>query len=270
MDPNNSQPTGENQNLNKLEEDLDRLTKEAAATTQPVPETPIQTPQEQPVPPQPMEIPSPPAEPVNVPTQPIETPPAPPNVPVESGKKGMSLMTVAMTLLIIAVVVAVGYVAYTKFIAPTLSPTVVPIQTSLPTEIPMPIITPQSSPSATPDLTANWKTYSNTKDGFSFKYPMTWKEATGSATTGQNSREFRIQTDKSEFINGIVFDKADKTFTEQSWSKQIEISSGKVVLITYTDNIGPGSQGGTQDIQLFTQILSTFKLTDSPPSATPQ
>ena len=176
MDPNNSQPTGENQNLNKLEEDLDRLTKEAAATAQPAPETPVQPPaaettapteSQQSPQPQPLEVSSAPVESIiPPPAQLIETPPAPPNVPVQDGKKGISLMTIAMTLLIIAVFVAVGYIAYTKFIVPAPSPiqTMAPVQTVLPTEMPVVTMTPQasdsgivipsSSPSASPSVSS--------------------------------------------------------------------------------------------------------------------
>jgi hypothetical protein len=37
---------------------------------------------------------------------------------------------------------------------------------------PTPLITPSYSPSSIPDITANWKTYTNTKHNFLFKYPL--------------------------------------------------------------------------------------------------
>lgn len=121
-------------------------------------------------------------------------------------------------------------------------------------------------PTATPDVTANWKTYTNLQEGFSFKYPPAWSESTSSAKIA-NGKEFRIETDKGEFINGTVFNEPDSTFNEQAWSKQIKLNDGKALVITYTNSLGPDAKGGTADIAIFDQILSTFKFTEA--SATP-
>lgn len=37
-----------------------------------------------------------------------------------------------------------------------------------------PVVTSTPQPSPSPDETSNWKTYTNTKNGYSFKYPSDW------------------------------------------------------------------------------------------------
>jgi hypothetical protein len=158
MNPDNNNPQTGASNLQKLEEDLQNLTKEAASTTQPAVAAPVAPLQEQPV-----AVPPPPT---TAPFQPVEMPPVPTNIPVDNGKKGISVMTIAMVLLIIAVVVAVGYMAYTKFMVPT-TPSV---QTTVPTELPT--IIPAL------DVTANWQVFNNSEWGITFKYPSTWSKLT--------------------------------------------------------------------------------------------
>ncbi|MEI6477642.1 MAG: hypothetical protein WCO52_01520 [bacterium] len=62
---------------------------------------------------------------------------------------------------------------------------------ALPTATPLAVATatptPTATPTATPDPTANWKVYTNTKMGFSFKYPTDWKVAVTTDETGGNS-----------------------------------------------------------------------------------
>lgn len=41
-----------------------------------------------------------------------------------------------------------------------------------------PTAPPSPTPTATPDVTANWKTYMDTKNNFSFKYPETYQYLT--------------------------------------------------------------------------------------------
>ena len=45
------------------------------------------------------------------------------------------------------------------------------------------------------------------------------------------------------------------------WSKNIRLSNSKHLLIMYLKNLelGPGAKGGSIDIKIFNQILSTFK-----------
>jgi hypothetical protein len=154
MDANNSQPTGGNSNLNKIEEDLQKLTKEAASTAPVAAEVPAQTSQEipaveplTPVSPQPAPVS---VEPVNVSTTPGETPPPPPNVPVEGDKKGMPLMTIAMGILILALVVVIGYVVYVKVTTPAAPAAVQTVDTPQPTDVPVTDVTPAPDAAATP------------------------------------------------------------------------------------------------------------------------
>lgn len=286
MDPNNSQPTGENPNLSKLEEDLDRLTKEAAATTQPTPETPVQSSQPETVPPlqsQPLEVPSAPAENVVTPVQPIQTPPAPPNVPVAGGKKGISLMTVAMVLLIVAVIVAVSYVVYTKFINPTTPKVVTPVQT--PTPIPVSEVTLQASTSATPDPTADWKTY--TSSNFTFKYPSTWLFDSGNeiSTSSPKIRLLMLnddsmynecmKLDNSQNVENLIVKSYSRVPVNEACASGTD-EMEKWIVSSGSKGYGPGIQYFYNAAQkkeaetFFDEILSTFKFNSSTPSATLQ
>jgi hypothetical protein len=181
MNGDNNNPQSGGQNLQKLEEDLRKITNEAASTTQSAPVVSTQPVQEQPTSVSPPQI--------MTPAQPIEVPPAPTSIPVDGGKKGISVMVIAIVLLIVAMVVAVGYVAYTKFMTPkavqtacTLEaklcpdgssvgrvgpdcefaacPTVIatPIETSMasatPSATPISVLSPSPSASSTPSATA--------------------------------------------------------------------------------------------------------------------
>ena len=143
MNNDNNKPQTEGQNLQKLEEDLQNITKEAAST--------VQSP--------PVAVPQPVVEQTTVVQQPapsvrpVETPPASPNVPVDDGRKGVSVITIAIVLLIVAIVVAFGYMAYVKFVAPAAPSAQTAVPTELPTEVPVPEITPQASGSAMPSVT---------------------------------------------------------------------------------------------------------------------
>ncbi len=114
-------------------------------------------------------------------------------------------------------------------------------------------------PTITPDPTEGWKIYTNEQFGFSFKYPSTWSDETDLNTVKQGNRNFILKTDNNEFVSGVVFDKEDKAFVEEAWSKQVGLNSGKALIISYTDNIGPGSKGGERDLERFNQILTSIK-----------
>jgi len=125
----------------------------------------------------------------------------------------------------------------------------------------IPVTSPSVAPTETADPTANWKTYTNPQYGYSFKYPSTWKNATDPYAVENGNLEFRLQTNNNEFVNGTVFNGKADTSNDLSWSKRISLNNDKSLLITYTDNLGPGSKGGSIDIGIFDQILSTFKFT---------
>ncbi len=143
MNNDNNNPQSGAQNLQKLEEDLQNLTKEAASTVQP-PVVPPATPQQA----QPTVSPPPVVSPV----QPTLTPPAPTDIPVDSGKKGVSVMAIAIVLLVVAIVIAVGYMAYTKFMVPSAPSAPVVVPTKLPVEVPVMETLPPASDSALPDV----------------------------------------------------------------------------------------------------------------------
>ena len=107
-------------------------------------------------------------------------------------------------------------------------------------------------------LTKNWQTYTNNDFGFTFKYPSTWMDETDYSTS--QGREFRLKTDKGEFISAFIFDRLANNSNTQAWSKEMNLKNNKSIKISYTDDYGPGSKGGIIDIDIFDQILSTFKL----------
>ncbi len=122
--------------------------------------------------------------------------------------------------------------------------------------------TPIPTAIPSPDPKTNWKTYTNTQYGFSIQYPQTWKDITSINTIENGNLNFTLQTDKNEFIQGVIFTGMADGSSDQSWSKRIALKNNKSLLLTYTDNLGPGSKGGTIDIEAFNQMLSTFKLLD--------
>lgn len=97
------------------------------------------------------------------PTPPVSPAAAVINQPVSHGKAFRPVMAVAAVLLISGL--SFGAYQFGKNQTPS-SPIVEP-----------PTLSPTvSSPSSNPaDPTANWKTYTNTKYGFSFKYPKIWE-----------------------------------------------------------------------------------------------
>ena len=149
MGPNDQNPQGDSGAVNKLEQDLQNLTEQASVAEQPVPI----------VPPVPM------SQQVSETPTVVPTTQTPPPVPAESAvsvqevpKKGSPLMIIAIVLAVIAVLAVVAYVFGARLLSPQPTPT------------PIVVVTP----SPTPDVAANWKTYTNTKWGYSFKYPSQW------------------------------------------------------------------------------------------------
>lgn len=71
-------------------------------------------------------------------------------------------------------------------------------QTATPTQIVADLTVQQTTPSPTIDETASWETYSNSKYGFSFKYPLDYKVTTSPVTGNQ----YNIVVDKKINANG--------------------------------------------------------------------
>lgn len=175
MNPDNNNQQTDNQNLQKLEQDLEKLTKEAASTVQA--ETQNQT---EVSPTQPFQTQEGSIRQTQVqqetqtqPTQPVTIPQTPPNLPVENNTKGksFSLVTVAILLLVGAIIIVIGYVVFTKFTTPQ---TVKEVSTPTPVATPTLEPTPQATESGTIESIENWKTYTNTKYNYSIKYPPDW------------------------------------------------------------------------------------------------
>lgn len=114
-----------------------------------------------------------PQEPISIQTEPSASPPEQFQQP--SQDKWWKIGFLATLLLFLATAGAFGFHILktrqkespqpTRFPAPV--PTLTPVPTPTPT---LPVI----SPAPTLDPTANWKTYENTKLGFSFKYPNSY------------------------------------------------------------------------------------------------
>lgn len=126
-------------------------------------------------------------QPVPIPTpQPI--PPPPPPAPPPPKNSPWMILWVGVVLLL---GIAIGLLINNKslisgFTIPGLAPT--PTPTTIPT------------PSPTPDPTANWKTYIDTTNGFSLKYPDTYFKFQGDPTLG-----FFIATSATQGGNGPKF-----------------------------------------------------------------
>lgn len=145
-------------------------------------------------------------------------------------------------------------------------------------QIPSPtpqIVSPISIP---PDETAGWKTYINTKYGFSFKYPSEWKVQTGIPNSGLISLEmsndnrffvwFSPSVTISEWLektqSGKIIRKktvVEYTFTViqggsnlESLEYALDVKGNGIVRFV----IEPNSNNSESE-KIFDQILSTFK-----------
>lgn len=158
-----------------------------------------------------------------------------------------------------------------------------------PAELKEDLITP------TPDLTANWKTYTNEKYGYSFKYPSDWKvEISGYSkweTEGFPSVSKANGSYKSVVINFQqdeegVFDPMgnENVFNPEGWGQitigglpsfskkhqggidqyfdayMVKIGEGKYISINITtENPNLSITPDSPNVQIANQILSTFK-----------
>lgn len=129
-------------------------------------------------------------------------------------------LALAIFLLIITSLALAFYLFKDRFLGNTVN-----IPTSVATSSPVPTIDP----------TANWKTYTNTKHGFSFKYPSTW----------------------------IIDTKGDN----EEFNAQVKLRSGSSTIQIYANMDGLGGKG--QDFQKTTQFnldgypLYKYKITQA-------
>jgi hypothetical protein len=289
MDPNNQNPQGDSEAVKKLESDLEALTQKAKAE-QTLPTEPVNIPEEYPTVTNPTIV-TPPV----VPTTPdvAIAQPQTPEVPPKPAKKSSPLMVVAIILIILAVLSVVVYVFGSKFINPK------PVSTPTP----IAVVTP------TPDSTANWKTYTDQINNYSFKYPDGWE--TYVITGGTNDTLMvapKAQVDKVKNTQGsfgggqfltmtINITPSKLSIPQNDEFQQVTSEAAKidgVDALRYSTNIiqdMPGFSAGDRIISVrlnlinksymdiglvdssyqdvFNQILSTFKFISASPSASP-
>jgi len=97
--------------------------------------------------------------------------PAPVSSGVERPQGGSSTMKWLLIILVVIVVLGGGYWLYAKY-----GKTSATTSTASPSPVAVLSISPSAavSPSASSSVPADWKTYTNSTSGFSFKYPSEW------------------------------------------------------------------------------------------------
>lgn len=145
------------------------------------------------------------------------------------------------------------------------------------------------TPIATPDPTANWKTYEDKKYGYEFKYPETWYTgASGDGSILLNDTLFDPKSISEPDQVKIVFEVITKKELIDAYTKMVVVSekqtaSGETFKFVGNTSTKPvfaqilGSDGNLYRfsiptpvyMNIFNQILSTFQLLNSTPSASP-
>lgn len=177
----------------------------------------------------------------------------------ESPKNNNTITVVSMAIFVL---LALGAVAFLYYQNQQLKGMLASYQT---------IPTPTSSATAlaTADPTENWKTYTNSKANYSFKYPEMWVDK-----TSDNDRDvgsFTIDIDGTEKMLGVIFSGEPDLENDKKnggASKSFVISSNKYLFITYVECQGPGCGMGSKQLDIFNQVLSTFKFTEATKTAT--
>jgi len=226
-----------------------------------------------------------------------EAQPPPPQVPpspVTPARKPYLLIIVIslIVILLIAFGASVGMQIGKKRVvveAPPVIPTSIPTQIPEITNIPASPDTSQGGP--TPDATANWKSYTNTFFNYSYKYPNDWDAITAESSELRNLgwSFFGPDPNSNGGLGGVEIFPYSKTIDEylneneqhaevKYLSKSgLTINGIKGVMVQYEGfpvsgygflfkksgyvvNIQVGSRE-TKDVEVFNQILSTFKFT---------
>lgn len=185
-------------------------------------------------------------------------------------------------LTIVILVGAVGYFAFVKKSEPVAQqPTPASTQTTIPAKIPV------SSTPTPRDETANWKTYTNAKYGFSLKYPSDWKIFENNNANAQDAGLLDVS---NIYYGGIEVALQDLKFTttnDSGWTykfgkeslggKSLSVATGyrgnqlvervfevkfgsqtAVIIAQVAENYQTYSS--KEKWQKLNQILSTFKL----------
>lgn len=208
--------------------------------------------------------PLPEAEPKVVDTPKTITPETP-VVPVKNNKVILKIVA-ALALVLLG---TGGVLAYQKFSTPK------PVAVSSPT------------PTANPDPTADWETYADTNAEFSFRYPTNWQQSTdvGLLNDPTNSYILSIASEKTTqtlqqymnkkcIVSGTNFCSDSKTGAISSSIQYnhpksqydsldtLVLNNGKIYTISLASR-NPNRSADTQTINIYNQILSTFKFTGS-------
>ncbi len=230
-------------------------------------------------PPAPVE-PVQPVQPLVPAMPPMESTPVPPAI-----KKTNWVLILGIVLLLVSVLALVGYYLYQN------SQSRVSVST--------PIALTSISPIATTDPTADWKTYTNQKALFTFKYPTQFKVDPDCIENKTCNGSFLTLTGIDMHVDQFLTSNNCQNLTNSSWSGTVKKSIIKIdsldSLLISSDNfksegnpisqlraicttIGNGSvkiqmqtPKSSGNIEIFDQILSTSKFTEvSPsPSSTP-
>lgn len=134
---------------------------------------------------------------------------------------------------------------------------------------PCPSASPQGKPT---DETANWKTYINSGEGFSFNYPPDWNLTDESSVTNGVAPQLSktiVQGDKPALISILKFKSAEygsedlRNFSPFTY-REFEINQNTYVLIAYTYQVGSSATKQTEEaaIEVLDKIAFTFKFTD--------
>jgi len=176
----------------------------------------------------------------------------------------------APVLFLVGILVIIGVAAGVYFFGKSQVPK---------SQLPNPVVT-SPTPQATLDETVNWKTYTNTKYGFSFKYPATWVLSAGNTRidlqSGSSSLTFYFNNDpdtkvsnspqstNNETINIgtelAIFNHYETTVTRQpaAYSDVKSLTIGKYITRV---NFYLDPKTDKHDLSTIKQILSTFKFT---------
>lgn len=192
------------------------------------------------------------------PVQPTEQQP-PSQPPVEPSHHSFFSKKIIILLAIFIIVLLASFGTYTALSSK-----------STPQPTPTPIV--QLSPSPTPDAIPGWKTYENTTENFSFKYPQDWNLENKSDVTNGIAPSLSkqvVQGDKPALISILKFDVSEYNpediynfapFTSRTFTNSQNI----YVLIAYSYQIAGAPTEKTQNeaIEVLNNIVSTFKFTD--------
>ena len=150
-----------------------------------------------------------------------------------------------------------------------------------PQPIPSPTPLAVIKPTPTSDLTANWKTYTNTKYGYSFKYPSSFfvreettggilyvdlKDSSGSefrfeSSSGPNGWFEHFKSKSEENINGLLWVVVPKSTYCDAGNCGPTASGYYIKANTFYIAVSDFSKESSSSIML-NQILSTFKFLD--------